>query len=139
MSVKNAVDGINAKLVRGLNARAEALRAEIYGVLEESRIGTGRVYTRRGKRHQASAPGEPPARDTGRLMESIAVLSRATPNELVSTVGPREAAFKKRAPYPVFLEFGTRRMKPRPFMRPALERFRQKIKGVIARWPGGEP
>jgi phage gpG-like protein len=32
---------------------------------------TGRVYTKRGRRHQASAPGEPPALEEGKLRQSI--------------------------------------------------------------------
>jgi HK97 gp10 family phage protein len=137
VSVREAKAGIERKLARGLNARAEALRAEIFNLVEQS------SPTRSGIQYpdlpnRSSAPGEPPAYQSGRLAESIAVLSRATPAELVSTVGPRPQAFTSRAPYPVFLEFGTRRMKPRPFMRPAVAAFRQKIKGAIARWPGGE-
>lgn len=137
MSVREATAGIERKLARGLNNRAEALRAEIYGLLERgSPPRSGIKYPNLPRR--SSAPGEPPAPQSERLAESIAVLSKATPNELVSTVGPRSQAFAGRKPYPVYLEFGTRRMKPRPFMRPALERFKREIKDAIASWPGGE-
>lgn len=103
------------------------LRSEIYGTLEASRVGRGRVYQRRGRLHQASAPGDPPARLTGALMESIQVVN-FDEQQLVAQVGPspRTKAFEDR-PYPHFLEFGTRFMSPRPFMRPALESFRRSL------------
>ena len=138
MSVREATTGIERKLARGLNARAEALRAEIFNLIEQGHPErSGVLYP--NMRRRSSAPGEPPAYQTGRLAESIAVLSRATPADLVSTVGPRPQAFTGRAPYPVFLEFGTRRMKPRPFMRPAVEAFKRKIQDARVNWPGGEP
>jgi len=141
VSVREATAGIERKLARGLNARAEALRAEVFNLIEQSSPPrTGVKYPNLPRTSSAEGPPpEPPAYQSGRLAESIAVLSRATPGDLVSTVGPRSAAFSGRAPYPIYLEFGTHRMKPRPFMRPAVAAFRQAIKGAIARWPGGEP
>lgn len=136
MSVPEAKAAIDRKLARGLNVRAEALRAEWYGVLQIPPSRTGVQYPNLPNR--SSAPGEPPAPQSKRLQESIAVLSRATPADLVSTVGPRPQAFASRAPYPVFLEFGTRRMKPRPSARESVARFRRKVQGAIANWPGGE-
>lgn len=136
MSVNSAMTGLEAKLARGLNVRAEALRSEIYNVLEQSQHGRGIKYP--GLPRRSSAPGDPPARQSGRLQESIAVLSRATPTRLEARVGPRPQSFTRTAPYPVFLEFGTRAMAPRPFVRRGLQAFRQKIRGAQARWPGGE-
>lgn len=137
MTVKAAVATIEGKLARGLNVRAEALRSEIYDVLERNQWGSGIHYP--GNPRRSSAPGEPPARQTGRLQESIAVLSRAQPDRLEATVGPRPQAFTRSAPYPVFLEFGTVRMAPRPFVGVGLRGFRAKVRGVQAQWPGGEP
>lgn len=153
MSVDKAAKRINDLAKRVLRVRSNALRAEIYGVLEEARVGRGRVYIARGLRkgetrddgdfmamgpyglfparmrskpHHASAPGDPAARDTGRLMESIRVVS-LDEKELLALVGPDPSVFEGQAYYPVYLEFGTRGMAPRPFMRPALERFKQAI------------
>jgi HK97 gp10 family phage protein len=89
--------------------------------------GSGRIYTttfwrdskgrlRRGHArpaHQASSPGEPPASDTGNLLNHI------THEVLVEkTVFARVKATVKYAEY---LELGTRYMAPRPFLRPALD------------------
>lgn len=68
---------------------------------------TGRMY---GK-HQASAPGEAPASDTGRLVNSRTVdLSE----------GQLQARLTYRTAYAAALELGTEKMEPRPFLRRAL-------------------
>lgn len=137
MSVHDTIAMLNGKLARGLNIRAEGLRAEIYNVLEQSQHGRGVHYSSNPRR--SSAPGDPPARQTGRLQESIAILQRATPQTLEAAVGPRPQSFTRTAPYPVFLEFGTRRMAPRPFVRRGLTAFRSKVRHITAaRW-GEEP
>jgi len=124
MTRARANAAIQGKLARALNVRAEALRSEIYGTLERNRIGAGSPSD-----PQASAPRDPPARRTGRLMESIAVTKRASTTSLSSEVAPREQAFRTAtAYYPFFLEFGTRHMAPRPFMRPSLATFKQKVR-----------
>jgi len=121
---------IRARAGRVLRARAHALRAEVYGVLEEAKVGRGRTYTvtvRGVKRtHTASAPGDPPARLTGRLMESVKVTLLDLDN-LVAHVGPDPQAFRGQPYYPFLLEFGTRTIAPRPFMRRAAERFSRAI------------
>lgn len=77
---------------------------------------SGRLY-RRGKNrwHRASAPGEAPATDTGLLASS----------GYQKQVGPllREVGFT--ADYAPYLEFGTGRIAPRPFLRPAVARWAQ--------------
>jgi HK97 gp10 family phage protein len=87
---------------------------------------SGRIYTRRGIEHQASAPGEPPATDTGALIAS----GRAD-----AVMGPRwvRGVVEFKAPYAVHLEYGTRNMAPRPFLNPAIERNRRRINQLIAR------
>jgi hypothetical protein len=92
--------------------------------------GSGRLYTTRfftdhagvvhpiGHRppHRASAPGEPPASDTGRLLSSISHDIRVE-DTLVARVGsPLKVA--------EWLELGTSKMAPRPFARPALDAVR---------------
>lgn len=133
MSVNDAMNNLNRKSARALNVYAESLRAEIYGTLERNRVGRGIQWP--GNPNPSSAPGDPPARQSGRLMESIAVTKRATPNDLRSEVGPRPQSFTNQPPYPVFLEFGlqefgTRRMAPRPFMRPSISALLKKVRNI---------
>lgn len=73
-----------------------------------SKPGSGRVY---GK-HRASAPGEPPATDTGDLISSIR-----------SSIQPTEATIVADEKYAIWLEAGTSKMKPRPFFDPTVEKF----------------
>ncbi len=112
---------------RALNVFAEAARSEIFGVLEESKIGRGIKHP--GNRVPSSLPGDPPARQTGRLQESVKVIKRATRNELVAEVGPDPRNFPERY-YADDLEFGNNRIAPRPFMRPAISRLKTKIRAV---------
>lgn len=76
---------------------------------------TGRMYGR----HQASAPGEAPATDTGFLVSHIfsEVTKGKNPSGMVIST----------APYSSHLEFGTTEMAARPYMFPALESNRAKI------------
>jgi len=74
---------------------------------------SGVIYekTNPTRTHQASAPGEPPMSDTGRLANSIEFDAL---DDLTVTVGSRVA-------YAAYLEYGTSRMAPRPYFRPAVE------------------
>lgn len=106
-----------------------AYKVENAAKIMVSRPGTGGIYApgvkffrRDGKvyrweravEHQVSAPGQPPAGDTGMLTSS---LHHTSPEDdgttLVSRVG--SDLF-----YAEYLELGTRYMAPRPFLRPAL-------------------
>lgn len=87
---------------------------------------TGRVYKRgKGKNlsraHQASAPGQAPATDTGTLVSSIYFQQDS---DTSVTVGSRLA-------YAYYLEFGTRRMAPRPSWTPATEKFAPKLNAMV--------
>lgn len=75
----------------------------------------GKVYRwERGTSHKASAPGEPPASDTGRLLNSIG-------HTMYDGAQGRSARVSAKTKYALWLELGTRYMAPRPFMRPALD------------------
>lgn len=80
---------------------------------------TGRVYRKYSpsRIHQASAPGQAPASDTGRLANSI-TFERV--NDLTASVGSVLA-------YATYLEYGTSRIAPRPVFRPAVDRIRDKF------------
>lgn len=93
--------------------------------------GSGRVYTTRfftdaagrvhpiGHRppHRASAPGAPPASDTGQLLSSVGHRMEVR-NTVVGVVGYFGV---KHGDY---LEYGTSKMLPRPALRPALDAAR---------------
>lgn len=77
----------------------------------------GRRAQGRGVRiHRASAPGQPPAEDTGKLYREITVRRLSSGNYRV----------RFGAHYAGFLEFGTGRIAPRPFVMPAIEKAVRK-------------
>ena len=84
-------------------------------------VKTGRVYRRRTVTHIASAAGQAPANDTGRLVNSFNVSQSA--DQMVVAIKSGGATVD----YAVSLEYGTEKMAPRPFMKPALEKSRAFI------------
>lgn len=84
-------------------------------------VKTGRAYRRRTVTHIASAAGQAPANDTGRLVNSFNVSQSADKMAVAFKSGGATVA------YAVALEYGTDKMAPRPFMKPALEKSRAFI------------
>lgn len=76
---------------------------------------SGRLYRRGSGTHQASAPGQAPAVDFGQLINSIQV---ENVSELTSLVGTNTE-------YAMALEYGSRRVAPRPVWRPVIEKMRK--------------
>lgn len=79
----------------------------------------GRIYG--AKR---SSTGDPPLKQTGRLRASI------THEILDDATGPF-ARVGTNLPYALYLELGTRRMAPRPFLRRALDESRDAIRDLF--------
>lgn len=88
---------------------------------------TGRIYRKYNPKrtHQASAPGESPATDTGGLVSSG--FHEIETGGLIVNIG-----FAKL--YAAMLEFGTRRMRPRPFMKPALDENRSRLSKILGKF-----
>lgn len=68
----------------------------------------------------ASAPGEEPHKDTGRLRASIA-----------HEVDGKTARVGTNVTYGKFLELGTKKMAARPFLRPTYERMKGTLKRIL--------
>lgn len=110
-----------------------ALRKEVAGLMEgaaetvrddvrnqiRNEPKTGRWYTRRGIRYQASAPGQAPAYATGALFKTIGIKksSGTKPNARLIADGVYR-----------LMELGTRLMRPRPAFVPA---FKRNAKAII--------
>ena len=118
---------VHSGLVRAIATSALSLDKSMKEMIQRG-PKTGRVYKRGNVLHRASAPGEPPASDTGRLASSIS--PQFHDNGLRATIGVHEVS---RVRYATFLEFGTRRMLPRPFVRPAFTLKKDEIKARLHR------
>jgi HK97 gp10 family phage protein len=96
--------------------RGEAIRSIQQGAK------SGKTYKRYNptRTHKASAPGEAPASDTGFLVSNIRVKDE---KDLVQV--------RSEASYSKFLEYGTSKMLPRPFMFPASEKSKPKIAEIL--------
>lgn len=124
--VQRALARLTTETNQLLKVRAFAMRDSVTSVLERSSTsGSGVLYP--GARNRSSAPGEPPARQSGKLINSIQA-SRV--NEGLYEVGPRAATFPGPRPYPVILEFGgvSAARAPRPFMRVAIAEFKRDVR-----------
>lgn len=70
--------------------------------------------------HRASAPGDPPTVRSGTLRRSIQI-ARPKPRRQATTLGWQIGINVKYAPW---LEFGTKRMRPRPYVRPVMHKMK---------------
>lgn len=113
---------LQAELQIAVIDATEGVRNEVLRLIRKP--GTGRVYRRRGVVHRASAPGQPPATDTGFLARSV-----STKYDIPNLTGSVVIGAK----YGPFLEYGTSKMAERPFARVALANSRVRIQGILNR------
>jgi HK97 gp10 family phage protein len=95
---------------------------------------SGRIYQilvhGRRRRHQASAPGEFPANLTGGLQKSISFKVRGHSQLNFGSDETKQVRIRgerKKVNYGKFLEEGTSRMRPRPFLRPSIDYHKSNI------------
>ena len=117
------------KLSRALTRSVMVVRGEAIDSIA-SGVKSGATYKRGGKDHTASAAGEAPATDTGKLISGITTEVKIMDKELVGMV-KAFAADGKGGNYATHLEFGTRKMGARPFMQPALQKSEAKINKIF--------
>lgn len=94
----------------GIDLEDRVLRVENEVVRLLSQPGLGRQYGR----HRASAPGQPPAVDTGHYRASI---RQDIGKDALGLYGDIGSDLR----ISVYLELGTRFMAPRPHLRPAID------------------
>ena len=113
IALQSQIPTLRATLRRRASRLVRDVRDRIVATAKISMTGpkSGRGYRRGNRTHQASAPGEAPAVDTGLLINSIQTAEE----------GDLRAVLGVGAEYGIWLEFGTRRMAPRPFLGPAFE------------------
>ena len=109
----------------GRSAIMEGLKdgAHVIQSLAQRSILSGPKTGRKYGVHRASAPGEAPANDTGTLVRGIEVRK-----------GQEDFTYEVHsiADYAGYLEYGTSRMAPRPYLQPAAKKAEPDIVKLIA-------
>ena len=100
----------------------EVRNTAIKSILQNPRAGESTTRYNPKRTIRISKEGDPPASDTGFLASNI---------HLVMDADQLGASIESRAKYSAFLEFGTRHMRARPFMQPALEQGKRKYKKMF--------
>lgn len=126
--IENNFPSIQAAMAQNAN---RAVRETIFDIEGRAKISmqgskSGAYYERPNRKaHQASAPGEAPAIDTGNLVNSIQS----------KMVGALSGVVYTNAEYGPVLEMGGAKMAARPFFTPATEAawpaFLGKMKGIV--------
>ncbi len=108
--------------------------------------GSGRKYRRRGITHTASAPGRPPARDTGILANSVSFDVKRKGFLVRGRVGPELTKIRGKRPrgrkpitdpeYGVYLEKGTKNMAARPWLVPSVIKATPTIVRILRKAVG---
>lgn len=83
---------------------------------------SGRIYRRRGVKHQSSAPGEPFANDTGETLKR---------RDTTLDAAHIRATLHFRSINAARMEHGTRKMRPRPFARRAISETRNQVTDAV--------
>jgi hypothetical protein len=122
-ALRNASKDMQAAVADAVTATGLELRGDVVKRIQRG-PATGRTYQRRGVTHTASAPGQAPATDTGRL---------AGVGVLFEQVGPVSVTVGSPLVYAAYLEYGTTRMAPRPAWRPAVEAMTPKFRNRLLR------
>jgi hypothetical protein len=121
------------KLDRFTNKAAHILRDEIVQTMENA-APSGKIYASRTGEgtHQASAPGEPPAIDTGEYVRSWKVGKAVHRRTRRSAVVFSDLRVGKRGwLLALLLEHGTTTMLPRPHIRVALDNVRRELRELL--------
>lgn len=122
---KLAIADILSAEMQDIKDSLEDIGITLHGIVVQklSQPGSGEMYmsSRGGAQHQASAPGEPPAVDTG-------VYRGSWQWEMVDDNAIDIFTSDDRGPA---LEYGTSSIEPRPHLRPSVEELIPKIEGIV--------
>jgi HK97 gp10 family phage protein len=114
---------INAEMTKEMESIGQDVRTKIMENMQDTQRASW-SYQRGKKWHFPSAPGNPPAIDGGRLVGSFEIFASKDAVEVGTNVV-----------YAKFLEKGTGKMKPRPFLKSGMNgiKFEQRIQDAMKR------
>ena len=124
--VDAVIDKIDAMVEQRMLEAMNHVRSATIEILSGTR--SGRIYNVLGTHRQytASSPGEPPAVQMGDLRKSV---KGGVEKEGKSVIGYVGTDLEKGP----MLEFGTRNMSARPWLRPSFEKSSDTIKGIFSK------
>ena len=109
-------ESVHEKETKFVTVACAEVERQAKTLMRDTAVDMEKTYGKRG--HHTSLPGNAPAPDTGTLMRSITHEVREENGEVVGVVG----STLRNPDYPKFLEFGTSKMKPRPWLSTAIEK-----------------
>ena len=120
--LKNLEKDLEPDFQEVVKGGAQQIRGEAIKSIQTG-AKSGIVYEKYNPRrtHRASAPGQAPASDTGNLVSKITIRQD----------GKDKTNVESNADYSAFLEYGTSKMEPRPFLFPAFEKSRKPIEKAV--------
>ena len=120
--LKNLEKDLEPDFQEVVKGGAQKIREEAIKSIQ-SGAKSGIVYEKYNPRrtHRASAPGQAPASDTGNLVSKI----------IVSLKDKDHTEVQSNAHYSAYLEYGTSKMEPRPFLLPAFEKSKKPIINAV--------
>ena len=122
----NILPKLESVATQRMYAAAQEVRNETLRTLSGNR--TGRTYRVPGTQvtYTASAPGEPPAVQTGQLRNSVRDNVYKREKSVVGEVGTELMKG-------LWLEKGTRKMAPRPWLEPSFDKSLERVKEILSR------
>jgi HK97 gp10 family phage protein len=120
--LKNLEKDLEPDFQEVVKGGAQKIREEAIKSIQ-SGAKSGIVYEKYNPRrtHRASAPGQAPASDTGNLVSKI----------IVALKDKDHTEVQSNAHYSAYLEYGTSKMEPRPFLLPAFEKSKKPIINAV--------
>lgn len=129
--LSNVAPKIQSKLEKTIGLCCDKVRSDIqYSMAHTERDMSKTYYTNnKTKAHHPSMPGNPPAPDTENLRKSIRYEVHGEGKEVYGIVGSSQMDEN----YAVYTEYGTSKMQPRPWLRPAMNKNNEWIRKSIAK------
>ena len=121
---------IEDNMSKSIKLCCDKVRSDIQESMAKTERDMSKTYftNNKTKAHHPSLPGNPPAPDTGNLRNSIRYEVHSEGSEIYGVVGSTQ----KDPDYAVFTEYGTNKMAPRPWLRPAMQKNNEWIRKSIA-------
>ena len=129
--LKERVSGINSKLEKTIELCCKKVHDDIQYNMAHTPLNMSKSYytNNKTKAHHPSLPENPPAVDTGRLRGSINYEIHGSGQEVYGIVG----STLKEPDYAFWTEYGSTKMAPRPWLRPAMRKNNDFIRASITK------